>query len=108
MILAKSAITNVSPSVITGDIGLSPAAESVIAGFALTDVPGDPAGGYATTPEVTGKVFAADQTPPTPSNMTTAISDMQLAYTDAAGRPTPDFVNLGAGTLSGLTLARPL
>ncbi|MEZ4944397.1 MAG: ice-binding family protein [Cyclobacteriaceae bacterium] len=29
---------------------------------------------------------------------------METAYTDAAGRPTPDFVELGAGDLSGLTL----
>jgi len=36
--------------------------------------------------------------------MTTAISDMETAYTDAAGRPTPDFTELGAGDISGLTL----
>ena len=29
---------------------------------------------------------------------------MEAAYTDAAGRPTPDFIELGAGDLSGLTL----
>jgi hypothetical protein len=36
--------------------------------------------------------------------MTTAISDMQTAFTDAAGRTTPDFTELGAGNISGLTL----
>ena len=30
---------------------------------------------------------------------------MQLAYTDAAGRTLPDFINLGAGNIGGLTLA---
>lgn len=56
-------------------------------------------------PQVTGFLYAADMTPPTPTMMTTAISDMELAYTDAAGRVTPDFTNLGAGAIGGLTLA---
>lgn len=30
---------------------------------------------------------------------------MQTAYTDAATRPNPDFLNLGAGNIGGLTLA---
>jgi hypothetical protein len=36
--------------------------------------------------------------------LTAAIGDMQTAYTDAAGRINPDFLNLGAGTIGGLTL----
>src|SRR5688572_13568548 len=36
VILAQSAITNVPTSVITGDLGLSPAAASFVTGFALT------------------------------------------------------------------------
>jgi hypothetical protein len=36
--------------------------------------------------------------------MTTAISDMEIAYTDAAGRTSPDFTELGAGEIGGLTL----
>jgi hypothetical protein len=36
--------------------------------------------------------------------LTSAVSDMQTAYTDAAGRINPDFLNLGAGTIGGLTL----
>jgi hypothetical protein len=55
---------------------------------------------------VTGKVYAADYAPPTPTIMTTAVGDMQTAYTDAAGRTTPaPIVNLGAGNIGGLTLA---
>src|SRR5207248_75875 len=61
-ILAKSAISTVPTSAITGDVGLSPAAESYITGFSLTD-----ATGYATSTQVVGKLYAADQTPPTPS-----------------------------------------
>jgi len=96
VILAKTAITTVPASVITGDIGVSPAAETYMTGFSQTK-----ATGYSTSPQVTGFMYAADMTPPTPSNMTTSISDMELAYTDAAGRTTPPTtLNLGAGTLN--------
>eukprot|EP00964_Phaeocystis_antarctica_P102617 scaffold67939_cov54-Phaeocystis_antarctica.AAC.1 len=36
--------------------------------------------------------------------MTNAISDMEAAYVDAAGRPNPDTVELGAGLIGGNTL----
>jgi hypothetical protein len=42
--------------------------------------------------------------PPTPANLTTAISDMEAAFTDAAGRTLPAFTELGAGDVSGLTI----
>jgi hypothetical protein len=90
----------VPTSKITGDLGLSPAAASYITGFPLTK-----AGTKWTTPEVTGSVFAANDDPPTPSNLTTAIGNMETAYTDAAGRPPPATTNLGAGTIGGLVLA---
>lgn len=100
-ILAKSAISNVPTSAITGDIGLSPAAASFITGFSLNL----PAGGTSSTAaQVTGNVFASDYAVPTPTTLTTAISAMQTAYTDAAGRPTPDYVELGAGAIGGMTL----
>jgi ice-binding like protein len=101
VILAKSATSNVPTSAITGNIGLSPAAASFITGFALSL----PAGGASSTSaQVTGSVFAADYAVPTPSNLTTAIGNMQTAYVDAAGRSTPDHTELGAGNISGLTL----
>jgi hypothetical protein len=40
--------------------------------------------------------------------MTTAISDMQTAYTDAAGRTSPDFTELYAGDITGKILTRGL
>ena len=43
-------------------------------------------------------------TTPTNSNLTVAVLDMEAAYTDAAGRPTPDFLNLGSGNIGGMTL----
>lgn len=99
VILAKTMITNIPTSAITGDMGLSPAATSFITGFGLTD-----ATGYATSPQVTGKVFAADMASPTSSNLTTAVENMLTAYTDAAGRPTPDHLNLLSGNIGGQTL----
>ncbi|MDZ7646852.1 MAG: ice-binding family protein [Cytophagales bacterium] len=87
LILAKTAISNIPTSAITGDVGLSPAATSFITGFSITN-----ATGYATSAQVTGKLFAADMAPPTPINLTTAVEkyDYRLQQMQA-GRPTPDF-----------------
>jgi hypothetical protein len=98
VVLAKSAITNVPSSLITGDLGLSPAAASFITGFSMTKV-----GTKWTSAQVVGGLFAADNDPPTPILLTTAVTNMLTAYTDAAGRPTPDALNLGGGTIGGLT-----
>jgi hypothetical protein len=100
-ILAKSGISTVPASVITGDIGVSPAAATFITGFSLT---ADASNVFSTSPQVTGNVYAADYAPPTPSNMTTSVSDMLLAFTDASGRA-PDVTELGAGDIGGMTLA---
>jgi len=105
VILAKSAVSNVPTSAITGNIGLSPAAASLVTGFPLTL---DAGGTFATTSQVTGNVYAADYTSPTPSNLTTAVLNMEAAYTDAATRPTPDYSELAAGNIGGLTLAAGL
>jgi hypothetical protein len=61
--------------------------------------------GYSTSPQVVGYLYAADQTPPTPAHMTTAISDMEAAYVDAATRPAPAGANtdIGGGTIGGMT-----
>ena len=103
VILAKTAISNIAISAVTGDLGLSPAATSYVTGFALTN-----ATGYATASQITGKIFAADMAPPTPINLTTAVTNMMTAYTDAAGRPTPDFSELGTGNIGGKTLTEGL
>jgi hypothetical protein len=100
-ILAKSGIDTVPTSAITGDIGVSPAAATYITGFGLT---ADSSNIFSTSPQVTGKVYGSDYAIPTPSNLTTAVSNMETAFTDAAGRPTPEFTDLGAGDISGLTL----
>ncbi len=95
VILSKSGITNVYKSTITGDIGSSP-----ITGAAI----------LVTCAEVTGTIYSVDAAGPLPctvtnaTRLTTAVSNMQIAYTDAAGRTNPDFMNLGAGNIGGKTL----
>ncbi len=104
VILAKSGITNVPTSIIIGDIGVSPITYAAITGFSLTPVVPDATTVFSTSTQVTGKVYAADYAVPTPANLTTAVSNMEAAYTDAAGRTLPDFTELGAGEIGGLTL----
>jgi hypothetical protein len=101
VILAKSGISCVPATAVTGNLGLSPAAASFITGFALI---ADATNVYATSTQVTGKIFAADYAVPTSSNLTTAVGDMELAFRDAAGRAA-DVIELGAGDIGGMTLA---
>eukprot|EP00964_Phaeocystis_antarctica_P134707 scaffold98977_cov45-Phaeocystis_antarctica.AAC.1 len=82
-------------------MGTSPIYAAAITGFALVL---DASTTFSKSSLVTGKVYAADYTPPTPAKMTTAISDMEAAYTDAAGRASPDMLDLAAGGLDGKTL----
>ena len=95
VVLSKSGITNVYKSAITGDIGSSP-----ITGAAI----------LVSCAEVTGKIYSVDAAGPAPcavidpSRLTTSISNMETAYTDAAGRVNPNFLNLGAGDIGGKTL----
>ena len=95
VILSKSGITNVPISAITGNIGTSP-----ITGAAITGLP---------CVEVTGIIYTVNAAGPAcrvknPVLLTAAVNDMATAYTDAAGRPLPNYINLGAGNINGLTL----
>jgi hypothetical protein len=104
-ILAKTGISTTGVTSITGDIGVSPAAATYITGFGL--IMGVDST-YSTSSLVTGRVYAADYKPPTPTKMTTAVGDMQTAYTDAAGRTLPDSIDLGAGDITGKTIRHGL
>jgi hypothetical protein len=101
VILSKTGISTIPNSSITGDIGVSPIDATAITGFSLT---ADATNVFSTSDQVTGKVYAATFSAPTPSNLTTAISNMETAYTDAAGRAA-DYTELHAGDISGKTLA---
>ncbi|MEI6261647.1 MAG: ice-binding family protein [Deltaproteobacteria bacterium] len=101
VLLAKSGITTTGTTHITGNIGVSPIDSTAMTGFGLIL---DSSGAFSTSALVTGKIYAADYAVPTPANMTTAISDMQTAYVEAAGRAIPDYTELYAGDISGRTL----
>lgn len=99
VILSKSGITNVYKSTVTGNVGTSP-----ITGAAI----------HLRCTEVTGSIYSVNAAGPLPcritdpSRLTTAVGDMQTAYTDAAGRLNPNYLNLGAGNIGGKTLTRGL
>ena len=94
-ILSKTGITDVYASAITGNVGTSP-----ITGAAL----------LLTCGEVTGKIYVVDASGPLPcaindaTSLTAAVGDMQTAYSNAEARVLPDFTELGAGEIGGLTL----
>jgi hypothetical protein len=98
-ILTKSGISTVPTSKITGNIAVSPIATTAITGFSMTQ---DESGVFWTSTQVVGQAFGADGATPTPTILTTAIGDMELAYADAFGRDADgDKINFGAGTLGG-------
>ncbi|KAJ7445193.1 antifreeze protein [Mycena galericulata] len=75
-ILAQSGISTVPPSVITGNIAVSPIAATAMTGFSLTL---DSSGQFSTSTQVSEECFAADYSDPTPSTLTTAVGDMGTA-----------------------------
>jgi hypothetical protein len=101
VILAKTGISTVPDSVITGDIAVSPIAATAMTGFSLT---ADSSNTFSTSTQLVGQALAADYAVPVPAALTAAVSAMEAAYTDAAGRPNADGarINLGTGLLGGV------
>lgn len=100
-LLGKTGITNVTGSLIAGGhLGVSPIDSTAITGFALVL---DASGQFSTSPSVVSPahVYAANYAVPTPDNLTSAILAMEGAYTDAASRSLPDFLNLASGHIGG-------
>jgi len=106
VMLTRSGITNTGShtSAIVGNIGSSP-----ITAAAMDNV---------FCSEMTGSIYGADAAYTGSSNVScfkglaaditlvgNAVLDMETAYTDAAGRSLPDHTELGAGDISGLSLA---
>ena len=92
-ILSYAGITNTGPTVITGNVGVSPLAGSYMSGFGK--------------PNVVGNIYGVDATGPSgsipfPSMLTVAMGDLTIAFNDAAGR-TVDPIGV-AGNLGGRTL----
>ena len=103
VILAKDQIAANDPLMITGDIGVSPGlSTNGVNGFLETM---DSSGTFSVSDRVTGKIYAADYAAPTPTTLTTAITDMEAAYNDALVRASPAPVDLGDGEIGGKTLA---
>ncbi|OEU21661.1 hypothetical protein FRACYDRAFT_224001 [Fragilariopsis cylindrus CCMP1102] len=110
-ILAKTGISTVPASKVTGDIAVSPIASAAITGFNLAM---DSSGEYSTDSGSAGSQFTGHAKAPnyghtTATELTTAVLDMETAYTDAAGRDTTATngianLNLGGGDLGGKTL----
>ena len=100
VILTKTGITNIPTSAITGNIGSSPIAASAMNNVACSEVTGFI---YGVDESYTGGAcFKGDEAAKT--LVDTAVLDMGTAYTDAAGRTTPDYTNLHAGEIGGQTL----
>jgi hypothetical protein len=102
VVLAKSGISTTGTTLIKGNIGVSPMDHTGLTGFSETM---DSTNQFSISAYVVGKLYAADYTDPTPAKMTTAVSDMETAYNDAAGRTLPNATELGAGDISGMTIA---
>ncbi|MBN1625956.1 MAG: DUF3494 domain-containing protein [Deltaproteobacteria bacterium] len=100
-VIAKTGISTTGVTAITGDLGISPADATYITGF---DLISDATNTFSTSSLVTGEIYAADYASPTPTDLTSAISDMENAYTDASGRVLPDYTELYAGNITGQTL----
>jgi hypothetical protein len=99
-ILSKTGVSTVPTSDITGDIGVSPAAATFLTGFALTL---DSGGQYSTTTQVDGGAHSASYGGVVATRLTSAVSSMEAAYTDAASRTTVAAkTNLGSGGLGGV------
>ena len=107
-ILAKTGVATVPTSAVTGNVGLSPKARIGLTGWSETY---DVTDTYATSAQVAapGKLYAADNVGGTTSvDLTTAVGDMQTAYTAAKGMaPAGGGLTTacpGVGALSGLTI----
>ena len=101
VILAKTGISTIGTTAVVGNLGVSPVGATSITGFGLI---ADSTNTFSKSSLVSEKIYAADYASPTPAVMTAAISDMETAFTDAAGRTNPNFTELGAGDISGKTL----
>ena len=98
VILSKTGVTNVFRSAITGNVGASPISGSAI---------------LLACDEVTGTINTVDAAGPAckitdATKLTTAVSNMQTAYTNLETRINPNYLNVGAGTIGGRTFPRGL
>jgi hypothetical protein len=122
-ILAKTGISTVPTSAITGNIAVSPIAATAMTGFTLFLDPTSML--FSTSTQVVGSAYSASYGGATAVALTTAVSDMETAYNEAAGHSTSwgslssgvaticvnddgtgctPFLNLKGGEIGGLKL----
>jgi len=106
VILAKTGADTKPISVVTGNVGVSPIARVGLTGWSETY---DATDTYSTSAQVVlGKLYASDNVGGTTKvDLTTAVANMETAYTAAAAKTAGvgPFLNLGGGTVAGQTLA---
>lgn len=107
-IVSKAGITDTGShsSVILGSIGTSPITAAAMNSVFCSELVGGMYGvdaGYVGSGDVS--CFHSGVMPANKTYIDQAVLDIGTAYTDAAGRPTPDGVDLFAGNLGGQTLA---
>jgi hypothetical protein len=100
-ILAKAGISTTGSTSVVGHLGVSPSDGTSVTGFGLVM---DASNEYSTSSLVSGRIYAADYSAPSPTRMTQAVADMEAAYSDAAGRSDPTATELGAGNIGAMTL----
>src|SRR5690606_16216503 len=100
-ILAESSVSTTGATEVDGDVGLSPGTGTDFQGFSNTM---DESKQFATSEQVSGRMYAAEFAPPTPVNVVKAVRDMNAAYSDAEGRKLPHSINLGDGSIDGMEL----
>ena len=113
VILAQAGVSTVPNSAVTGNVAVSPAARTALTGWSLITEPTDTSFGSAQV-VAPDRLFAADNVGGTTSvDLTTAVGDMQTAYTAANGMApaggalaggVPGTACPGAGALGGLTI----
>jgi adhesin HecA-like repeat protein len=107
VILTQTGITNTGShtSAITGNIGASPITATAMNNVFCSEITGTIYGvdaGYVGSGAVT--CFAGNPPAANKTLVDNAVLDMATAYNEAAGRTLPDFTELGAGNISGMTL----
>ena len=104
-ILSKTGISTTVGTLITGNIGVSPNKATGITGFSLVMDRTNVFSKSNPTSLVSGKVYASDYAVPTPANITQAVLDMETAFTTANNKTLSVITELGAGNITGMTLA---
>ncbi len=104
-ILSKTGISTTGVTAITGNIGVSPNKAVGITGFGLVMDRTNVFSKSNPTTLVSGKVYASDYAVPTPANISNAVLDMETAFTTANNKVVSVITELGAGNITGMTLA---